>query len=182
MRHCRVFLLALLSLILSTSQTFNIYTSHLEENEKGKNSRIVKLFMTINFQISLGPWNLKILLKFSTAQRIRCFRPRLENDLRLDATTGVYLSSNKDVQHKERWPSKQVRRACGTIASLHVHGDRINHARTGDETLRPDWPPRFLIYDPNFASPLQSYLPRYFCSWKTVQVYDNSRPGIYTPD
>lgn len=108
MRHCRVFLLASLSLILSTSQTFNIYTSHLEENEKGKNSRIVKLFMTINFQISLGPWNLKILLKFSTAQRIRCFRPRLENDLRLDATTGVYLSSNKDVQHKERWPSKQV--------------------------------------------------------------------------
>lgn len=123
--------------------------------------------MTINFQISLGPWNLKILLKFS-AQRIFVLGQGSRTTFASTQQPSVYLSSNKDAQQKERWPSKQVSKKGLRNYSLAAR-TRWPY-KSGDETLRPDWPPRFLIYDPNFAFP-QSYLPRYFCSWKTAQVY-----------
>lgn len=123
--------------------------------------------MTINFQISLGPWNLKILLKFS-AQRIFVLGQGSRTTFASTQQLSVYLSSNKDAQQKERWPSKQVSKKGLRNYSLAAR-TRWPY-KSGDETLRPDWPPRFLIYDPNFAFP-QSYLPRYFCSWKTAQVY-----------
>lgn len=54
---------------------------------------------------------------------------------------------------------------------MYVHGGRINQAHTGDETLRPDWPPRFLIYGPNFASPSNLIFP---------DIFAREKPSRYT--
>lgn len=54
---------------------------------------------------------------------------------------------------------------------VHVYSDRINHVHTRNEALRHDWPPRFLIYDPELR-PQPLILVDIFGAGKSPDLYN----------